>query len=341
MKVTVLIATRNRGEQLRHTLQSLLCEANLELPDWEVVVVFDDVAKDGTREVCEAFRSKYRERFRALAQRKEGKSNALNLGIGVARGEVLALTDDDVICDPAYITSVQKVFEQYSVDAAQGRILPDCEGRLPDWMSETLRSSMSVSDCGDEIRIPFKRSLFGTNMAVRTDVARAIGGFAPELGAGSPVGFCEDTEFSLRLRHAGYRIMYAPQIMVCHHLPRRRLTKSFFRKRMFRVGRSRAYYSPYEAPLWRYGLYTMKSCVLREAKGTWCQWTGNRAEAIDCQCEARLQAGFFWQHCLFYFGVPRRLTRINSWPEQAGESQEGANQLQEMTHSDRVQASRR
>jgi glycosyltransferase involved in cell wall biosynthesis len=318
LKVSVLIATRNRSASLRSTLESLFCEKNRTAGDWEAVIV-DNGSSDDTPVVCASFRDRFPGQFRFYTENRQGKSNALNLGISVARGEVLALTDDDVICAPDYIASIHTVFERYAPDAAQGRVFADCEDALPEWMPEELLSTMSVSDCGDEVRIPFKRSLFGTNMALRTEVARSVGGFAPELGAGSSVGFCEDTELSLRLRHAGYKIIYAPQIVVRHRLPRHRLTKSFFRKRYFRVGRSRAYYGPYEAPLWRFGLYVVKHWIVGEAKAVWYQWSGRSAEAIDCQCEARSQAGFFWQHCLFYFGLPRRLTRITSWPEPASE----------------------
>jgi cellulose synthase/poly-beta-1,6-N-acetylglucosamine synthase-like glycosyltransferase len=317
MKVTVLIATRNRSEGLRRTLDSLFSESNLRVPGWEVIVVHDAVAKDGSRAVCQVFQSKYPSHFRSFVQHREGKSNALNLGIAAARGEILALTDDDVICAPDYIASILDVFDTYPADAAQGRIFLDCEGGLPKWMSPALRSFMSWCDYGDEMQIPFTRCLFGTNLVVRTEAARAVGGFSPELGAGSVVGFAEDTEFSLKLRWAGYRIIYAPQVVVRHQLPRRRMTESFFRKRYFLKGRAAAYYSPYPAPLWRFGAHVAKNWVLSDAEALRRLWRGQpTAEAVDCQCEARKQFGFFWQHFLFWCGVPRQLTRVTSWPKR-------------------------
>jgi cellulose synthase/poly-beta-1,6-N-acetylglucosamine synthase-like glycosyltransferase len=338
MKVTVLIATRNRSEGLRRTLESLFTESSLRLDGWEVVVVFDDVAEDGTREVCQIFRSKYPDRLRYFAQRKEGKSNALNLGIAAARGEVLALTDDDVICAPDYIAGVQHVFEHYPVDAAQGRIFLDCEGGLPAYMSEELRGFMSSCDFGDRIQSPFKRNLFGTNMAVRTEAARAVGGFTPELGAGATVGFSEDTEFSIKLHGAGYRIIYAPQIVVRHQLPTHRMTPSFFRKRYLRMGRSRAYYQPYPTPLWRFGVYAAKNWIASDFRSWWLRMKGRPADALDCQCEARKCAGFFWQHVLFWRGVPRKLSRVTSWADLAAEAGEAPVPLENDEPRIRVQA---
>lgn len=312
MKVTVLIATRDRGSSLHRTLVSLFCQMSLAVADWEVIVI-DNGSSDNTSEVCSEFSRRFPGQFRSYRESKQGKSYALNLGIALARGEILALTDDDVICAPDYIANVQRVFAEHSVDAAQGRTLLDCEGGVPDWLFGGAAQFVGSQDYGGTLIQKFNHLLAGQNMIVRTEAARTIGGFAPELGAGSPVGFSEDTEFSLRLRQAGYRINYAPQIVVRVPIPLVRLTGAFFRRRYFRLGRSRAYYWPYEAPMWRYGLYVLKNWILSDADALRHRLHGRPAVAMECRCMARFQLGFFWQHCLFSFGVPRRLTRITNW----------------------------
>ncbi|HVB34900.1 MAG TPA: glycosyltransferase family 2 protein [Patescibacteria group bacterium] len=325
MNVTVIIATRNRSEGLRHTLESILCDANLNQPDWEVVVV-DNASDDATPEVCRAFCSKHPTAMRYLVEKQVGKSNALNLGISAAKGGILAFTDDDVICADDYIPSILNVFEKTSADAAQGRVFLDFEGGEPPWISSLHRDFLSCCDYGDEIIESFTHPISGTNMVVRAEAARAVGGFAPELGPGTAGGFSDDTEFSWRLKRAGCRLIYAPQIVARHQVSRNRLTRRYLRARYFRLGRSRAYYGPYEAPLWRFGLYVVKNWMIRDVKAVWHRRNGRLAEALDCQCQARFQAGFFWQHCLFYFGVPRRLTRVTSWPVQAAACGEAVEQ---------------
>ncbi len=317
MKVTVLIATCNRREGLRRTLESLFCESNLSRQDWEVVVVLNGAVSDGSGEVCQFFENKYPDRFRHLEEPRQGKSKALNLGIGAARGDVLALTDDDVICAPDYVASVAAVFEQYPVDLAQGRVFLECEGGLPEWMVPKLREFMSDSDYGEKVVLPFNHHVTGTNMIVRRAAARAIGGFAPELGAGTRLAFAEDTEFSLRLRRAGYRTMYAPQIVVRHQLPRHRLTRSLFRKRYFRLGRTQAYYVSCDISVWKHGRYALKEAFLNELKAMRCRYGGRSADSLEFQCMARWRIGFALQHCLFGLGASRRLTRVTSWPEPA------------------------
>lgn len=319
MQLTVVIATRNRAASLRRTLVSLFQKPNCETTGWEAIVV-DDGSSDSTPQVCASFGAKYTKRFRFFAEDRKGKSNALNIGIVKAYGEILAFTDDDVICAPDYIPNIIDIFDRYPVDAAQGRTLLSSENVLPDWLAARHREFLGQSDYGEEIQLSFPRHLTGANMVVRAAVARAIGGFAPELGPGTPVGFSEDTDFSRRLRQRGCRVIYAPQILV-HHFPPIQFTKPFFRKRYFRLGRSRAYYQPYPTPLWQFGLYVAKNWIFNDAKALRYPLTGREAEALDCQCEARFQAGFFWQHFLFWYGMPRQLTQVTSWPKcENGES---------------------
>ena len=315
MDITVLIATRNRPAGLRQTLQSLLCSTNLQAGNWEALVISQDYERPGeSLQVCEEFQTKFPNHFRFLVQAKTGKCNALNLGITAARGEILALTDDDVLVAPNYIESIRTVFKQYSPDAVQGRVLLDCEGGLPNWMSRRQAAAMGECDHGDEVLDWNHHTLFGTNMAVRLEAARRIGGFSAELGPGTAVGFADDSEFSFRLRQAGYNFIYAPQIVARHQVPRSRLTRSYFRKRSFRLGRSKAYYDydplP-DVPFWRYGLYSAKYALLKEAQALWHYCANRAAEALDGQCYAREKLGFFWQHCRFRFGEPRRLSRAD------------------------------
>ena len=312
MFITVLICSRDRAASFRRTLQSILCQPNLSQPNWDVLAVVDRESEDGAGVLCREFERRYPGRFHFLVQNQYGKSSALNMGIAAARGDILAMIDDDVVCVPGYIDGIQSVFSISSVDAAQGRVLLDCAGGLPDWISEGLMKFMSLRDHGDQMR-EWTETLSGTNMVVRTEIARGCGGFARELGPGG-AGFAEDTEFSHRLLGAGCRFVYAPQIAVRHQLTRGRLTKSFFRRRYFALGRSHAYYSTMPGPLWRFGLYAIKNWVSAEAKALWYVCTGRAAKGLEAECDALKQAGFFWEHWRFHRGAPRRLSRVTSWP---------------------------
>lgn len=316
MNATVILCTCNRSPALRLTLQSFLQVVTPPGFHWEVLII-DNHSTDETRFVCQSFLAEHPERFRYRYEPRPGKSYALNSGIRDARGELLAFTDDDVLVTPNYLQGILSTFTNYPADAAQGRIILDCDGELPNWMGRRQLEFMSWCDYGDAVQDWTHRTMYGTNMVVRTQAARAVGGFSLELGAGTVVGFAEDTEFSFRLRKAGYRFIYAPQILVRHQLPKNRLTRSFFRTRFYRRGRSQAYYvSLPDVPLWRFGLYSMKYALLKEAEAFWHRVANRHAEALDCQCYAREKVGLFVQHCHFHRGLQRRLTQTTFHAEE-------------------------
>lgn len=305
MFITVIICTRNRAEDLRRVLGSLFCPGNLESPDWEMLVV--ETSSDHTRQICQEYQQRFPNHFRFLTERKIGKSHALNSAIAAAKGDVLAFTDDDVLCPPDYIRSIRAVFGSSSVDAAQGRVLLDFEKGWPSWLERGHMAMMAdFQDWGEEVS-EFHGTLCGTNMIVRAQVFQKVGGYSPELGPGG-LGMWEDTEISLRMRRAGCRMIYAPQIVLRHQWRKERLTKALLRRRFFGQGRAEAFYTPLRVSLLRFGLYVAKETVLNETAALWLLATGHPDRALRRQCDARSYAGFFWQHWLFRRGVPRTLT---------------------------------
>ena len=98
MKVTVILCTYNRCQILMKALESVAVSVMPESVEWEVLVV-DNNSNDQTREVAQQICRKHPAHFRYLFEPRQGKSYALNSGIRVGRGDVLAFMDDDVMVD--------------------------------------------------------------------------------------------------------------------------------------------------------------------------------------------------------------------------------------------------
>ena len=126
MFISVLLCTHDRPESLRRTLESILCPSNLAVPEWELIVVRETHCDRETAQVCQEFSEKFPERFRFLVHDSPGKSIKMNAAMESARGEILAMTDDDVLVAPDYLGAIRKVFGEHAADGAQGRILLDC-----------------------------------------------------------------------------------------------------------------------------------------------------------------------------------------------------------------------
>ncbi|MFI2436792.1 glycosyltransferase [Streptomyces sp. NPDC018693] len=220
---TVVIATRERAGQLAHALDSMLAQDH---PDFEIVVVDNAPVTDTTRDLVER---KYAERVRYVCEPLPGLAIAHNTGIGAARGEVVAFTDDDVIADPRWLTELTAPFAADPwLGCATGLILP-ARLRTP---AQVLLESHGGFAKGfaprtydpaeppaDEPLFPFTAGRFGSgaNMAFRTGALRAVGGFDPATGAGTRARGGDDLYGFVRVLAAGHRLHYTPYALVWHH----------------------------------------------------------------------------------------------------------------------------
>ena len=105
MDISIIICTYNRCESLRRVLNDV---QNLKVPkniSYQVLLI-DNNSKDGTRTVFEAMSAKSPGIFKYVFEPRQGKSYALNTGIRLAAGEILAFTDDDVTLDSEWLVEI-------------------------------------------------------------------------------------------------------------------------------------------------------------------------------------------------------------------------------------------
>ncbi|MFJ8541072.1 glycosyltransferase [Streptomyces sp. NPDC093586] len=219
----VVVATRERAGQLARALDSLLAQDH---PDFEVVVVDNAPVTGETRELVER---KYGERVRYVCEPVPGLAVAHNRGLAAVRGEVVAFTDDDVVADPRWLTELTAPFTaDPRLACATGLILP---ARLSTPAQVLLESHGGFAKGfaprtydpehppADEPLFPFTAGRFGSgaNMAFRTSVLRAAGGFDPATGAGTPARGGDDLYGFVRVLTRGGRLHYTPTALVWHH----------------------------------------------------------------------------------------------------------------------------
>ncbi|MEU9666750.1 glycosyltransferase family A protein [Streptomyces bobili] len=220
---SVVIATRERADRLAHALDSMLAQDH---PDFEIVVVDNAPVTDATRVLVER---KYAERVRYVTEPLPGLAVAHNTGLAAARGDVVAFTDDDVVADPRWLTELTAPFAaDPGLGCATGLILP-ARLRTPAQVlleshggfakGFTPRTYDPAGPPADEPLFPFTAGRFGSgaNMAFRTGVLRAVGGFDPATGAGTLARGGDDLYGFVRVLARGHRLHYTPRALVWHH----------------------------------------------------------------------------------------------------------------------------
>lgn len=232
--VSVVIGTYNRAEVLRGAVESLLSQDSGGT-DYEVIVV-DNNSSDDTRSTVENLRDKYgSDKLIYCFERTQGVSHARNRGIAVARGRLIAFTDDDIRPARNWISSVREGFNKFPhVDCIGGKVLPQPKTEFPVWLTTKHWTPLALLDLGDkpiELDVRDGPGLVAANMAVRASVFTDVGLFQPQLQrVKNSIGSMEDHEFQLRLTAANKRLMYVPELVVHAHVLKERLTKDYHRR---------------------------------------------------------------------------------------------------------------
>ncbi|MBN1886765.1 MAG: glycosyltransferase [Thermoflexales bacterium] len=239
-KISVIIPTRDREDVLPGCLDRLLAEPG---PPFEVIVV-DASSSDATQSVLSRC-------YPSVVNCRVGNvpysmvSNR-NIGISLARGEIVAFIDDDCYVLPGWLRELCQAFEDPQVVAAGGRIIyhpwKECLHGEPVATLDLDRDLIWAEwdrVLGHAIDVPH---LPGGNCAVRREAALAVGGFDTTFTGSANL---EETDFFLRVSRTGGRLVFVPTAVVEHRaVPRvdniqRSLTNYTYR---FSAVRNRLYF---------------------------------------------------------------------------------------------------
>lgn len=221
--VTVVICTRDRADQLRGALTSVLA---IDYPAFDVVVVDNAGATDATAELV---RTEFSDpRVRIVREPVAGLSRARNTGLLAARGEIIAYTDDDVVVDSHWLRALVAGFARGEDVSCVTGLVPSGELRTPvqrffddrvSWSGNLVpRQFRLATPPADLPMFPFSVGEFGTgaNFALRRSVAIALGGFDTAFGVGTRTGGGEDLDIFTRVLFAGDALVVEPSALVWH-----------------------------------------------------------------------------------------------------------------------------
>ncbi len=219
--ISIVIVNWNRRDLLRACLESVARQAGLPAEGFETIVV-DNGSGDGSIEMVEReFARDARLGLRSIANRENrGFCAANNQGIAAARGEFVALLNNDAEAEPGWLNSLRGAFDgRPEVGMAASKILVfedprriDKAGHLiyPDGQNRGRGSGELDNgqyDIPEEILWPD-----GCAAMYRREMLDSIGGFDEDFFA-----YADDAELGLRARIAGWKCLYVPEAVVRHH----------------------------------------------------------------------------------------------------------------------------
>lgn len=239
IRLSLIIATYNRAEQLMVTLDSV-ARQTLSADRWECIVV-DNNSKDDTRQRVEAFAAEHPQlNIVYHLEPNQGLSYARNAGIAKAQGDIIAFVDDDERIVPEFVESYVELFDN-KADAmsAGGKIVAEYPTGCPEWMSHyTEQPIANPMDFGSEVKLfPKHRIPGGGNMAMRRSVFEEVGVFNPNLGrtGGRLIGG-EESELFERMAERGMACYYVPRAVMYHIIPESKLQPDYFERLSYNTG---------------------------------------------------------------------------------------------------------
>ncbi len=223
-----------------------------------------------------------------------GLADARNTGVALATGDVVAFLDDDAVAAPDWLEHMLAAYLDESVLGVGGHVEPAWERGHPGSLPPEFWWVVGCSYRGLPVRTAAIRNPIGAGMSVRRDVLALAGGFSTDLGRvlKDPAG-CEETELCIRAaeRIPGGRFLYEPTAVVHHRVPAERVSWSYFRRRCYGEGRSKALVTALvgSGP----GLAAERSYVARVLPRGFCQGLGDaiRGDLLGFVRATRIAAG--------------------------------------------------
>jgi cellulose synthase/poly-beta-1,6-N-acetylglucosamine synthase-like glycosyltransferase len=195
--VSVVVPAYNEEIGIAATVRSLVAS---DYPNLEVVVV-DDGSTDGTAAVVAGLGLPG---VRLIRQANAGKPAALSNGIAAAEHDVLVLVDADTVFEPNAVRELVGVLANPDVGAVSGNTkVGNRRSMLGRWQHIEYVIGFNLD-----------RRMFDVLRCMPT-VPGAIGAFRREAiadaGGVTPDTLAEDTDLTMAIIRAGWRVVYAPR----------------------------------------------------------------------------------------------------------------------------------
>lgn len=237
--VSIIIPTCNRPFLLKHCIERVLAQPYAR----KEIIVVDSSSNNESEAVVAQYPEVISVRIRG---QRDNRPQAKNTGMTYASGEIIAFIDDDSMVLPGWLETLVEVHRDDTIGAAGGRVI-----RAPEPYCDQEKGTprMSVTSSGrviwegaelvstEQVDVDH---LISCNVSFRRDALEQVGGFDPNYTITS---LCEETDICVRVKKAGWRIVFQPSMSVIHYSARS--TGYFMRKPLVQYsnGRNLTYFA--------------------------------------------------------------------------------------------------
>ena len=235
--ISVIICCYNSASKLPGALKHLAAQVTDDTLNWEVILVNNNSTDDTVEIAKQLWRSLgSKKNLSIISECTPGLSNARNAGVKAALFDIIVFCDDDNLLADNYL---QRAYELVCNTAPSGYVIwggrPieyfDVDTAIPDWF-EKEKENYVVGEqgivSGD---ISNRGYVWGAGMVIlKALYLKIINQQLPTLlndRTGVVLSSGGDSEISLRMLIAGYKLYYDENLILKHYISKEKLTKEY------------------------------------------------------------------------------------------------------------------
>lgn len=212
MIISVCVVAYNEQKALPDLLE---CIKSQDYPHNQMeVVLIDSCSNDNTKKIMEKFRKENQDFFdvQVLDNPRKIQAAGWNVAIKNYKGDAIIRVDAHAAIPKEFVRKNAEVLE--SGEYVSGGVRPNMVDASTPWKETLLLAEQSMFGSGIA---PYRRSEKSTYVksvfhgAYKREVFEKVGFFNEQLGR------TEDNEIHYRIRQAGYKICYSPDIVSYQH----------------------------------------------------------------------------------------------------------------------------
>lgn len=210
MKLSVVIPTFQRCASVQRTLCAL-DKQTLSPSDYEVIVVIDG-STDGTQEMLAVYQPRYP--LRVGSQKNRGRAAACNVGIRIARGDVIVLLDDDMEAEPELLQEhlrAHKLALNLAVIGGAPIVIEKNASPTRRYVAAKFNEHMRRLSAPEYVLK--LRDVYSGNFSIRREKLVEISAFDEEFQLYGN----EDLDLAARLMQVGVTLLYHPKALAKQH----------------------------------------------------------------------------------------------------------------------------
>ena len=232
--LSIIICTYNRNDILKICLETIVKYFPTNFTA-EMIVVNNN-STDSTEQTLTDFVKTY-SWCKVVNEPKQGLSQARNTGFQLAKHSWILYLDDDAKIDQNLFNRVHENIKMQIYQCIGGMYLPWYMNEKPKWFRDKWASNKLVY--GKLHLLKMNEFASGGVFLVHKNLLETHKGFRTTYGMrGKQLGYGEETDLQHRIRKAGIKVAYDPEMVIYHLVPTHKMTVSWQLKSSFQLGKT-------------------------------------------------------------------------------------------------------